>query len=199
MKENEWLQKILLKLLFSLLILIVFFVCVDLYQYSTTEIFWLQDGINYTHTTIFLLLLITIFSLVKPDGKLTKWSKFYYLIIGLFLITIVVHQKYIHFYDDLQEYPRIKSLSKNWGIHGSWVKVSGRNFGGGWEPGKIYIGKTEMTIKRWENKEIIFEIPVNVEQGKQVLEVRNARGNKQKEYFEFYTKFNLKDASEVLK
>ncbi|MBU1033810.1 IPT/TIG domain-containing protein [Patescibacteria group bacterium] len=196
---EEFLVEVLPQIIIVLIILMVFFIFTDLYQYLTTELWWTQDSINYKYSTIFLLILIAGFSFLPIKKIYSKWPRFSYLIISLFLIILIAHQKYNKFYDNLQQYPKIKTLSKNWGIPGSWVKITGKNFGAAWQPGKVYLGETEMTIKRWEDKEIIFEIPVNVGKNEQTLKVFNAQNNKQEKYFEYYIKFDLKEASEILK
>lgn len=195
MRENKNWQEFLPEFLSSLFVLIIFLLSVDLYQYLTTEAWWLQDQINDSQDTLFLLFLIVATIFLPMKKWLTKWPKLGYLLFGLFAIGLIVHQKYTKFYDELQQYPKIKNLSKDWGIPGSWVRVTGRNFGQEWEPGKVFLGSTEMTIKKWGDKEVIFEIPVNVAHGKRVLEIWNNHQRKQKEYFEFYSEFNLKNAN----
>lgn len=191
MKANKWWQSFLPELLITCLILSIFLICADLYQYLTTEYWWLQDQINYSHNTIFLLVLMATLSFLPIKKWLAKWPKLGFLIISLFLITLTAHYKYIFFYEELQQYPKIKGVSKTWGIPGSWVRVTGKNFGEEWKPGKVYLGETEMVLKKWGSKEITFEIPVNVKQENQSLQILNTHNKKQKEYFEFYIEPNL--------
>lgn len=193
MNQNELLKKIPTEFFISMLILIVFFVFVDLYQYSTTEIWWVQNSIHFDKATLFILLLIFILPLAT-----WKWfnknlqSK--YFVFFLFILVTITHKAYSNFYDQLQKYPRIKNISKTWGIPGSWVKITGKNFGEPWQPGNIYLGETKMIIKKWDDKEVIFEIPINIKKDKQTLKVINMYEKSQKEYFEF----NINDPNEKL-
>lgn len=185
MKENkDWLE-FLPEFLLSLVVLISFFIVVDVFQYLTTEFWWIQDEIKGSHSSIIFLLLIFIISFLPMKKWSEKQPKLKYLIIGAFFLFLFAHQKYNRFYNELQQYPKVKRLSKDWGIPGSWVKVNGRNFGGEWEKGEVYLGETETNIKKWSDKEIIFEIPLSVEFGTQQLTVLNSKNKIQKEYFQF--------------
>ncbi len=182
MKENKWWDDFLPEFLIALLVLITFFVVIDCYQYLTTEYWWIQNDINYTNNTFFLIGLIIGLSFLPMKKWLIKWPKMKFFILGIFTISLFAHQKYSKFYDELQQYPKVKTISKDWGIPGSWVKITGRNFGGEWEPGKVYLGDTEMIIKKWGDKEVIFEIPVNVGRKKMDLKIKNNLELNQKDF-----------------
>ncbi len=184
--EFSW-SKLLPELLLSLIILTIFLVTVDVFQYLTTEYWWLYDSLNYKYTTIYLLLLIVIFSLVSIKNQLIKWPKINFFIVGLFLITLFFHNQYTHFYSDLQQYPKIKKLSNDWGIQGSLVRITGKNFGEPHEPGKVYLDGAEMNIKKWSDKEVVFEVPV-MDKGKKELFIKNKKDNKQKNLLFFEVK-----------
>lgn len=154
----------------------------------TTEVWWLWDETSYNQNTWFLLALIIGGAFLPMKNWLTKWPKLGFLLVSLFLITLVAHQKYSRFYDQLQQYPKVKSISKDWGIPGSWVKITGRNFGEEWEPGRVYFGDAEMIIKKWENKEVIFEVTTEVEKGNKKLSLTNKHNKTQKEIILFEVK-----------
>jgi hypothetical protein len=172
----------------SFIVLIIFFVVVDTYEYLTTEYWWLQNSINYKHTTIFLFILIALLALFDW-GKIVKklnWTKF--LIPFLFLLSILGHRKYSLYYSELQRYPKVLKISKNWGLAGSWVKIEGRNFGETHKAGKVFIGEEEMLIKKWTSKEIVFEIPTRNIKGEYLLKIENKYQKKQKEEIRFRIK-----------
>lgn len=179
MKRNEWWKKIPSELFVSFLILIIFLLSFDLFQYLTTEFWWIQDSVNYNHTTIFLLFLIFLFSFLPIKKWLNKNTKLRCLITVLFFLTLLGHQKYTNFYKELQQHPKIKSISKDWGVPWSWVKISGKNFGEKWEPVMVYLGETETIIKKWTPKEIVFEITAEATLGEQRLRVVNSKDNEQ--------------------
>lgn len=185
MKTDKVLTNLWPEVVLSLLVLIVFFISVDTYQYLTTEVWWLWDETSFTYNTWFLLSLIVLGAFTPMNKWLVKWPKLAYLIVGLFLVTIFAHQRYSHFYDQLQKIPKIRGLSKEWGIPGSWVKVTGKNFGEEAYPGKVYLGDKEMTIKKWGEKEVIFEINMEAEGGEQELHLINKHDKTQKEIMGF--------------
>lgn len=176
------------ELLLSLIIITTFLITVDVFQYLTTEYWWVYDSLNYRYTTIYLLGLIVIFSFFNLKKWLIKWPKIGFLIITLFLTTLFFHNQYTHFYNELQQYPKIKKLSKNWGIQGSLVRITGRNFGEPWEPGKVYLDDQEMVIKKWSDKEVVFEVPVMIP-GEKKLKINNKLDNTKQVLF-YFNKIN---------
>jgi magnesium-transporting ATPase (P-type) len=184
--EFSW-SKLLPVLLLSLIILTIFLVTVDVFQYLTTEYWWFYDSLNYKYTTIYFFLLIVISSLIDLKNKPLDWTKICVWVGILFLITLFFHNKYTHFYNDLQQYPKIKKLSKDWGIQGSLVRITGRNFGEPHEQGVVYLDDQEMVIKKWSDKEVIFEVPV-MDRGEKELILENKKNNKQKQELIFEVK-----------
>ena len=149
----------------SCLLLIVFFVVVDAYEYLTTEYYWIQNQINYAYSGLFFLFLVGALALIDWQKLFAKRKILVYLIFIIFLLSSFAHKKYLNYYNFLQRAPRVKSLSKNWGSGGSWVKIEGKNFGLAHEPGKIFLGEDEAVVKKWTKDEIIFEVPVLEEKG----------------------------------
>jgi hypothetical protein len=170
---NNFFQQILPYLIASFSVLIIFFVTVDAFEYLTTEYWWIQDSINYKYTTIFLFILIGLISIFDWQKIINNEKLLKILISVLFSITIFFHRQYSLYYSELQRHPKIKKISKDWGLAGSWVKIEGRNFGEVYEEGKVYLGDEEMIIKKWTNKEIIFEIPIRDIKGSFDIRVEN--------------------------
>ncbi len=169
------------ELLTAFLVISFFLLSVDLYQYLTTEVWWLWDQTSYNQNTVYLLVLIVASTWLPMKSWLARWPKLGLMLVGLFLVTLVAHRQYTVFYDQLQQYPRVKGLSKEWGIAWSYVKVTGRNFGGEWEPGKVYLGEAEMIVRKWTPTEIIFEIAAEAEVGEQELRVVNSHEQSQQQ------------------
>lgn len=182
---NKTWDRIFPELLLSLTIISFYLITVDLYQYLFTELWWKFDSLNYNYTTIYLILIILLFSFIDLRKLLIKKYLWQGIIILFFIFTLIGHKFYTNFYNELQTYPKIKSISKDWGIPGSWVKVTGRNFGAAWQPGKVYLGETEMTIKKWGDKEVIFEITTEVGGEEKELKIVNKHQKKQQEFFIF--------------
>lgn len=188
MKKNEWWKDLWPELVTSLVVLIIFLICVDVYQYLTTEHWWILDEIDHKKTTLFFLFLIVFFSIVPVKSLFSRWPKLGYLVLVLFLTVLFAHRKYTRFYNELQQYPKIKSISKNWGIPGSWVKINGTNFGEESNPGSIFLGEKEMIIKKWNDKEVIFEINMEAGSGVHDLKLFNNRIKQQIKNIEFEIK-----------
>lgn len=181
----SWLQPYWSELITALLVLSFFLLSVDLYQYLTTEVWWLWDETSWKQNTFYLLGLIVLSAFLPMKSWLTKWPKLGLMIMLLFIVTLYGHRQYERFYAKLQETPRIRSLSKEWGVPWSYVKLTGKNFGSEWEPGQVRIGETEMIIRKWTPKEIIFEIDAIAAIGQQELVVTNSVGQRQKETISF--------------
>ena len=114
---SSFFNKALPHLIASFLVLIIFFLVSDAYEYLTTEYWWLQNSINYTHSTIFLFILILIVSIFDWEKIIKKFSFLKFIIPVLFVLSIFAHQKYSLYYQDLQKYPKFSKISKNWGVN----------------------------------------------------------------------------------
>ena len=182
---NSFFSKALPHIIASFFVLIIFFLVVDSYEYLTTEYWWLQDSVNYLHNTIFLFALILLISLFDLENINKKHKNFKFVVTILFVLTIIAHKQYSSYYEDLQKYPKLANISKDWGTTGSWVKLEGRNFGEVYEEGKVYLDDEEMIIKKWTNKEIIFEVPIRDIKGEHKLRIVNKHDREQKEEVRF--------------
>ena len=182
---SSFFNKALPHLIASFLVLIIFFLVSDAYEYLTTEYWWLQNSINYTHTTIFLFLLILLISIFNWEKIIKKFTFLKFIIPVLFVLSIFAHQRYSFYYQGLQKYPKFSKISKDWGLTGSWVKIEGRNFGEAYEEGKVYLDNEEMIIKKWSDKEIIFEIPIKDIRGNHLVTIINKHDRAQKEEVRF--------------
>lgn len=182
---SSFFSKALPHIIASFLVLIIFFLVVDSYEYLTTEYWWIQDSGNYIHNTIFLFVLILLMSLFDWENINKRHKNFKFVVTILFVLTIIAHKQYSAYYEDLQKYPKLASISKDWGTTGSWVKLEGRNFGEVYEEGKVYLDDEEMIIKKWTNKEIIFEVPIRDIRGEHQLRIVNKHEREQKEEVRF--------------
>lgn len=188
MKTNKVLADFWPEIVLSLLIIIIFLISVDIYQYLITEIWWLRDEIDNTHTSIYFLFLIFIFSMTPIRKLIIKNSYFSYFIILIFTLVLFLHKNYTKFYNETQQYPKIRNISKEWGIPGSWIKINGTNFGEESELGKIFLSDKEMLVKKWNDKEIIFEINMEVGKGIHNLKVLKNNNKEQKQDYKIEVK-----------
>lgn len=188
MKTNKILAELWPEIILSLLVLIVFLISVDIYQYLTTEIWWLWDEINNAQTSIYFLILVVFFSTIPFKKIIIKSKLISNIIILAFVIVLILHRNYTRFYNEIQQYPKIRSISKEWGMPGSWVKISGTNFGEESEPGSVFLSDKEMLIKKWNDKEIIFEVNMEAGKGNHNLKILNNKNKQQKQIYNFEIK-----------
>lgn len=185
MKTDKVLTNLWPEVVLSLLVLIVFFISVDIYQYLTTEVWWLWDEIDNAQTSLYFLFLIVIFSIAPFRKVFIKNHMFVYFIILFFTIILILHKNYTDFYNEIQQYPKIRKISKEWGMPGSWVKISGTNFGEESEPGSVFLSSKEMIIKKWSDKEIIFEVNMEAGAGYHDLKILNNNKKQQNQSYKF--------------
>lgn len=159
---------------FSLLSIAIWLVAVDIAQYFLTEYRYVFDHLDSTYTTLGLIGLI-VFTAVFARENLKLLHTV--LIIGIFFLVLVGHISYSRFYDELQQIPKIKSVSKNWSIQGDRIIIEGRNFGNPQEPGKVFVGQLLFNIKLWTDTKVIIEQPVPNSFFRKPLFLKNAKGS----------------------
>lgn len=142
---------------FSLLSIVIWLVAVDMAQYLLTEHWYVFDHLNSTYTTLGLIGLIVFTALIaRKNLKLLHAA----LIIGIFFLVLIGHINYSRFYEELQQIPKIKSVSKNWTIQGDRIQITGRNFGSPSQPGKVMVGKLTFQNIYWDEYKVVVEQPV---------------------------------------
>lgn len=155
--SNKRLSPIQSLFILSLLPLVAWLIAVDMAQYFLTEYWYVFNHLNSNYTTLGLIGLIIIFSVVARETLKVGYAL---VIMGIFFLVLIGHISYSKFYNELQRVPKIKSVSKNWTIQGDKIVITGRNFGGEYQPGQIIVGDLEFLISSWTNYKIVAEQPV---------------------------------------
>lgn len=129
-------------------------------EFRITEIWMLIPQLGKYIPTIFLILLVLIFSLFDWEKILSKSKIYIFVLLLIFGISSFVYLNYRNDKLSLEYLPRIYKISSWWGIQGSLIKIDGVNFSSQWEKGKAFLGNEELNVKSWEEKSIIIEQPV---------------------------------------
>jgi len=112
-------------------------------------------------TFIFFVVLVIIFTVNYFSQPPKKYS--WLFILTVFILTglsVFGYKKYLIYYAELQNYPKIYSVSEDWGIQASLIIIEGKNFGPTWQPGRIFVDNFELRIKYWSPCLVVAEQPV---------------------------------------
>jgi len=129
-------------------------------EFRITEVWMLVPQLGKYIPTIFLILLVLIFSLFDWKKILSKSKMYIFVLLLIFGASCFVYLNYRNDKLSLEYLPRIYKTSSWWGIQGSLIKIDGVNFSPTWEKGKVFLGNEELYVKSWEEKSIIIEQPV---------------------------------------
>jgi len=156
----------------------------SIFRYITTDI----------KTYIFLAILLVILSINYSFRIKAQFNK----IFMAFVLILAVgsgfgYRKYLNYYGELQEFPKIYKISKNYGFQGTIINIEGKNFGPAWQPGKVYVKEPilrpdqkvlEFTIKSWSSDLVVVEQPVpeNFFKGQLYLQKFNTKESNPKDF-----------------
>ena len=160
---SSTLEKQIKTLVVSILETIVLYILIVVpLEYLLTEYFLIIPYLsNNIKTSIFLVLLTVIFLIRYLRGFSKEYHPLFILLIFLLTgLSVFGYREYRRFYEQLQTYPKIYKISRNWGIQGVLVNIEGKNFGPTWQPGKVYVDDIEFIVKYWSPSLIVVEQPV---------------------------------------
>jgi hypothetical protein len=120
----------------------------------------LTPKINPYIPTLFLIILVLLFSLFNWEKVLAKGKIIVCLIILISGLSCFIYFDYRHSKLSLEYLPKIYKISPSWGIQGSTIKIEGVNFFPAWEKGKAFLDKEELYVKSWDEKSVVIEQPV---------------------------------------
>ena len=89
-----FLEEIFPHIFVGIIVFMVFIISIDIYEYITTEIWWIHDSLNYAYTGLFLMCLILIATTINWEIFLKKKS-FVSLILLFFPLILIFHKEYI--------------------------------------------------------------------------------------------------------
>jgi len=140
-------------------------------EYFLTEYFLVFRYITADiKTYIFLAILLVIFSMNYIFRTKAQFNRI--LIAFILILTVGLgfgYKKYLNYYGELQQFPKIYKISKNYGFQGTIINIEGKNFGPTWQPGKVYVKDLflrpdrqafEFMVKFWSPDLVIVEQPV---------------------------------------
>jgi hypothetical protein len=141
----------------ALMLISLWIVSFDVVEYLFTEYWYVWNEIGGNTRTWALLGLIFAGAFL-PIRKVTQ--KQMGVMVAVLLLTLTAHSAYRNYYDDLQKFPKVKSISRDWSIQGDRITITGRNFGGEWQLGGIVVGELEFNIISWNQNRVVAEQPV---------------------------------------
>lgn len=147
----------------SLWVVSIWLVLIDLLQFVFTEIWYVTNRIPELLVLGLLVAGILVASVLQTYATPPKWFAsvpVYTLTLCSFCFLVVSHWYYKEYYNSLQQYPKIKEISKNWTIPGDRIEIIGRNFGEPHEPGKVMVGDVEFMNITWTDTRVVVEQPV---------------------------------------
>ena len=160
--------------------LIVYLLIIIPTEYLLTEKWLILTRITADQKTYLLLAVFLLTFLANYFfQRVARLSRRGWQVIVLVLIFLFWGNKnYTKYYNRLQEFPRIYSLSSDWSIVGKQIIIEGKNFGPIWRQGKVTVDDFEMLILDWSEEAIVAEQPHTPEYFLGQMTVKNWRGNK---------------------
>jgi len=159
--------------------LIVYLLIIIPTEYLLTERWLILTRITADQKTYLLLAVFLLIFLANYffRGVVRLGRRGWQVIILVFICLLWGNKNYLQYYNRLQEFPRIYSLSSDWSIVGKQITITGKNFGPVWQKGKVAVDDFEMQIVDWSEEEIIAEQPHPPEYFSGQMTVKNWRGN----------------------
>lgn len=131
-------------------------------EYFLTEKFLVFKYIKPAVKTYILLgVFLLTFIVHQKWKKMFSWERrFWPAIVILFVAALFANRAYSSFYQNLQRYPKIYSLSSDWSIVGMEIVIDGKNFGPTWKKGEVRVDDFPFLIKEWSEEKIVAVQPV---------------------------------------
>lgn len=147
------------------------------FEFYVTEVKMLTTKIPNIFGSLFVILLILVFSLIDWEKKINVFVLLLFTVIG-FGVATYGNVLYTRAKVSYKIIPRIYSVEPKEGCQGQIVKIKGTNFFQIESKGKIFLGKDEMMTSSWNDGEVIFEQPVPSKFGKTDLYLIRSDGEK---------------------
>jgi hypothetical protein len=159
--------------------LIVYLLIIIPAEYLLTEKWLILTRIRADQKTYLLLVVFLLIFLANYFfQKIGQLGRRGWQVIILVLICLLWGNKnYTKYYNRLQEFPKIYSLSSDWSIVGKQITITGKNFGPVWRQGKVLVDNFEMQIIDWSEEAIIADQPHPPKYFLGQMVVKNWRGN----------------------
>lgn len=163
------------------------------FEFYVTEVKMLTTKVPNIFGSLFVVLLVFVFSLIDWEKKIKFPILLLFTIIGFMVITCgnVLYTRGRVYYKSI---PRIHSVEPKEGYQGQPVKIKGINFFQIENKGKVFLGDDEITALSWKDDEVIFEQPVPSKFGMTELYLVRSDGKKS-----VILKYFVKNPSELPK
>lgn len=147
----------------SILEAVIFYILVVIpAEYFLTERFlvfpFLPPDVK-TFIFIAILTIIFVINFFSIPPKRFSWL-FFIIVFILTGLSAFGYKKYLNYYGELQTYPKIYSVSHEWGIQASLINIEGKNFGPTWQPGRVFVNEIEFRVIFWSPYLVVAEQPI---------------------------------------
>lgn len=163
----------------------------NLSLFFLTEIWFVMPNLP-----TWLFIIIYLASLLSTLLLHTKFKLRKYLPVVVIAAALAVVSN--HFlnkgYQELQQTPRLNTVSKNWSIQGDKIVIRGKNFGQRNSESSLQVGSTRFLIEYWDNYQIKAKqpLPTTFETSQLVL------CKDQESCYTLLDNFTIKDPAELL-
>ncbi|MGI6278814.1 MAG: hypothetical protein ACOYJ8_03355 [Patescibacteria group bacterium] len=130
-------------------------------------------------TYYFLAIFLIIFLLNHFFKKAARaGERGWQIIILAFIAALWGNQQYQDYYGQIQNQPRIYSVSDNWTIVAKPITIEGKNFCPAWQAGEVKVNDFSFNVLEWSEEKIVAEQPVSPDYFTGQLYVENCHGKK---------------------
>lgn len=131
-------------------------------EYLLTEYWLITPHITARQKTWALLIVFGFIFSVQQVKKKRQTGLLTGLIIWstVLVMALVGNYFYGQYYQQLQRYPKIFTVSSDWSIQGMKVRIEGKNFGPANEAGQVMVDDLQMNNVKWTEQSVLVEQPV---------------------------------------
>lgn len=148
-----------LAVFFSTCVAVIVFAAISTaLDYFLVEVLMKMSQIPPLVNSVFLILLVLLFSCIFESGKRIRFKVVFFCIIGCLgiMVLLLFHEKKAYALIS----PKIFSVYPNRGLQAQIVTIRGVRFLPPEKKGKVFINKDEMVVKFWSDEMITVEQPV---------------------------------------
>lgn len=150
---------------------------IDVLEMAVTEWNFMYNSLPGSWKIMALLSLLLVFSGFLARKKRFVSYTFFASTILIFCVGLFAHRVYTNYYDWLQTFPKLRSISSLSSIQAEKVVITGKNFGGPDQRGSVKVDSLEFLIVSWDDEIVVAEQPVPNRYFRDDMVLTNAQGN----------------------
>jgi len=137
-------------------------IIISVSEYLFTEVFYVFRYLKTTtKTEIFLITLVVLFAVNYFSPKIRSIGKKVLpgLVVLLFF-SLLGYKKYRNYYGNLQNEPKIFSISSKWSIQAKRIIIEGKNFGWAHDQSRVVCDDERFLVDSWNPNRIVVSAPL---------------------------------------